>query len=176
MGAPQKHRQYRPERKNTIHRLITAEYIELIAELKSSKDSPVGSLFFNPPSLAASNPYATANTDAFGKGRKTTLYQKKQQKFKNMGGSSLPKEKVRVPRGAIGESYRESSDPQFSTAAQRSWVYGGGNTKPKVTEKPRKREPRTCLPGFGIPDLPKNGYRKNGHSFTDNLPLGMYNE
>lgn len=75
MGAPQKHRQYRPERKNTIHRLITAEYIELIAELKSSKDSPVGGIFFDPPSLAASNPYATANTDAFGKGRKTTLYQ-----------------------------------------------------------------------------------------------------
>merc|ERR1712176_1342198 len=125
---------------------------------------------------AAADPYATANSDAYGKGRKTTKYQKQQVKFQKMGGSSLPRERVRVPRGAVGESYRESSDPQFSTAAQRSWAYGGGYTKPNVSRKKRAHDPKTSLAGFGNPVLPTHGRRANGHSFSNNKPRGLYND
>ena len=67
-----------------------------------------------------------------------------------------------------------ASDPQFDTAAQRSWVYGGGNTKPKVAPKTRQHQPKTSLPGFGNPVLPTHGRRAK--TFTDNQPRGLYNE
>lgn len=173
MGAPQKHRQYRPDQKNTIHRLITAEYIEQIALMRASNNSPVGSFIYEPPSLAASKPYATANSNAFGKRRKTTNFQKKQFASNQMGAFSIPRERARVPRGAVGESYRESSDPQFCTAAQRSWAYGV-NTKPTIAKKTRVHNPKTSLPGFSTAPLPTHGRRSK--AFTDKKPRGIFNE
>ena len=73
-------------------------------------------------------------------------------------------------------SSHTASDPQFSTAAQRSWAYGGGYTKPNVSRKKRAHDPKTSLAGFGNPVLPTHGRRANGHSFSNNKPRGLYND
>ena len=66
-----------------------------------------------------------------------------------------------------------ASDPQFDTAAQRSWAYGV-NTKPTIAKKTRVHNPKTSLPGFGTAALPTHGRRAK--SFTNKKPRGIFNE
>jgi hypothetical protein len=66
-----------------------------------------------------------------------------------------------------------ASDPQFDTAAQRSWAYGA-KTKPTIAKKTRVHNPKTSLPGFSTAPLPTHGRRAK--SITSKKPRGLFNE
>mmetsp|Transcript_37765 Transcript_37765/g.55639 ORF Transcript_37765/g.55639 Transcript_37765/m.55639 type:complete len:240 (+) Transcript_37765:72-791(+) len=130
---PQKSRQFRPERKNTVHRLITVEYMEEVAVgLPTDPNARFTDILANADPHKApdeSGHWETSAAASFGgraprRGRRAKQLQEQNQ----TGGAAAKGEKPLRQAGAYGERLREdSSNPKNDTRAQRSWVYGGAN-------------------------------------------------
>ena len=146
LTLPQKNRQYRPERNNRVHRLITKEYIEdmAVGTAASSSDRFVDVLARADPSKVPESGgyWETSAANAFGgkpprKGRRAAALQAQ----RGSGGQPKAQEKVPTQSGAYGERLRVNEDPQNDSRAQRSWVYGGAN----MFEENQKRKDQSKL-------------------------------
>jgi hypothetical protein len=151
LKRPQKSRQYRPEQRNTVHRLITVEYIEEMA-LAPASDPNVkfsDALARADPRKApdASGQYESTANASFG-ARPGRRGRRAEQLLAQQVGGTKPKSvdaKDVAPTGAYGERLREDSDPQRDTRAQRSWVYGGASMFPENQGAARDSYPRPEL-------------------------------
>ena len=71
--------------------------------------------------------FQTTDQESFGVGTKTTKTMQRKIKAGNVppsgGHASRPPDRGISASGATGEVYKQSSDPQRSTDAQRAWMY-----------------------------------------------------
>eukprot|EP00750_Incisomonas_marina_P020151 INCI3765.1.p2 GENE.INCI3765.1~~INCI3765.1.p2 ORF type:complete len:238 (-),score=41.32 INCI3765.1:83-796(-) len=133
LTRPQKSRQYRPERSNKQHRLITVEYIEEMAVASATTDpnARFADILANAdPSKApdTSGQWETSQSASFGakpprRGRRAAAIAQQNQ----LSAAAQKEKQPRGQAGAYGERLREDPNPSNDTRAQRSWVYGGAS-------------------------------------------------
>ena len=180
LTRPQKNRQYRPERHNRVHQLITVEYIEEMAVASATTDrtakfSDVLARADASKAPDTSTHMETSAAAAFGgrparKGRRAQDISQQDQIA--AAQAKAGEEKAPKQAGAYGEQRRaDGSNPANDTRAQRSWVYGGAgmfeeNRKAAARELPRPTpEPTSLRIGGGGPAVPEGGNHRR--STTD---------
>jgi len=141
----------------TIHRLLTPEYLEMIADQKDSSipdDNWVDRLPRHRPDF--NKRYLETNTQAsYGTAPRVSKRMQKLQKAKSAGVTAR-REPQQRRTGACGELLRTNADPQNNTAAQRSWLY---SQDPALAANEKKAVPRP-MPEYMSLQLGGRGTKK----------------
>lgn len=124
-----------------IHRLLTTEYLERIADNKSSsipEDDWVGRLPRHHPDFNKRY-FETTSQKQFGVAPRETKRAEKMRSAVPAGAPTKQSEKAQRQTGACGELLRTHSDPQNNTAAQRSWLYNSDPALEMIENPPPER-------------------------------------
>jgi hypothetical protein len=180
LTRPQKNRQYRPERHNSLHQLITVEYIEemAIASATADRTAKFADVLARADASKApdtSTHMETTAASAFGarparKGRRAQEMSQTNQIAAAQAKAGEQKQAKQA--GAYGEQLREDgSNPANDTRSQRSWVYGGAGmfeeNRKAARELPRPKPEPTSLQIGGGPAVPEGGnFRRSTTDIT----------